>query len=78
MRIIKCLARYMEDEVCGCIEYAKDALEYQYSNSSMAKTFYQMAQTEYGHYQTLHEMTVKLIDEIKEQGRAYPQEMLNK
>ena len=77
MRLIKCLSHYMEDEICGCIKYAKDALEYQYSKPNMAKIFFQMAQTEYAHYQTLHEQVVKLIDEIQEQKREYPQKMYN-
>lgn len=73
MRLIKCMAEYMEDEICGAIEYAKDALEYQYDKPALAKLFYQMAQTEYSHFQTLHEQTIKLISEIKDQGREYPQ-----
>lgn len=68
----------MEDEVCGAIEYAKEALEYQYSRPNLAKLYYQMAQVEYGHYQALHEQAVKIISEIQEQERVYPQEMKNK
>lgn len=37
-----------------------------------------MAQAEYGHYQLLHESAVKLIEEIKQQGKNYPQKMLDK
>lgn len=78
MRIIKKMADYMEDELDGCIEYAKDALEYQYTRAALSKNFYQMAQAEYGHYQLLHESVVKLIEEIKQQGKNYPQKMLDK
>ena len=73
MRIIKKMAGYMEDELDGCIEYAKDALEYQYDKLALAKLFFQMAQVEYSHYQALHEQTVKIINEIQEQHREYPQ-----
>ena len=73
MRIIKKMADYMEDELDGCIEYAKDALEYQYDKPALAKLFFQMAQVEYSHYQALHEQAVKIINEIQEQHREYPQ-----
>lgn len=78
MRLIKRMADYIEDEVCGSIDYAKDALEYQYDKPALAKMFFQMAQTEYGHYQALHEMVVKLIQEIKDNGRTVPTGMEEK
>lgn len=78
MRMIKTMAHYMEDEICGAIEYAKDALEYQYDKPVLAKLFFQMAQVEYSHYQALHEQTVKIINEIQEQHREYPKWMIEK
>lgn len=78
MRLIKCMSHYMEDEVCGAIKYAKEALEYQYDRPTLAKIFFQLAQTEYSHYQTLHEQTVQLVKELENQGRQYPLEMYNK
>lgn len=78
MRLIKCMTHYMEDEICGCIEYAKEALEYQYDKPVLAKIFFQLAQTEYSHYQILHEQTVQLVNELQAQGRTYPAAMYDK
>lgn len=77
MRIIKQLACYLEDEICGSIDYAKDALEYQYERPELSRLFFQMAQVEYSHYETLHEQIFKIINDIKNEGRTYPQKMKN-
>lgn len=78
MRLIKNLACRMDSELCGCIDYVKIALEYQYDKPALAKVAFQIAQTEYQHYQMLHEQTVQLINEIKEQGRTIPRSMFDK
>ena len=64
MRLIKCLAAQMKDELCGAKEYVILALEHQKERPQLANLYYQMAQTEYQHYKSLHDQTTSIIDEI--------------
>lgn len=78
MRLIKHMGEQIEDEISGVIEYAKDALEYKYSRSQLAEMYYKLANTEYGHVNTLHEAVVKITEEAKGKNAAVPQAMLDK
>ena len=63
MRLIKCLATQMKDELCGAKEYIILALEYQKEKPQLANLYYQMAQTEYQHYKNLHDQAISIINE---------------
>lgn len=72
MRLIKHLAEQIDDEVCGVIEYAKDALEYKYTRPQLSDMYYKLANTEYGHVNTLHEAVVKVVEEAHNKGIEVP------
>jgi ferritin len=78
MRIIKQLAHQINDEVCGALEYAKDAVEYKATHPRLAEQYHSMAQTEYKHANALHEYAVEEIKKTRESGITPPQKMLNK
>lgn len=64
MRLIKSLVAQMKDELCGAKEYIILALEYQKERPQLANLYYQMAQTEYQHYKSLHDQATGIIGEI--------------
>ena len=79
MRLIKHLSEQIEDEVCGVIEYAKDALEYKATRPQLAEMYYKLAMTENGHVAQLHDAVVKIIEETKNKHNIeIPQFMINK
>lgn len=78
MRLIKHLGEQIEDEVNGVTEYAKDALEYKYSRPQLAEMYYKLANTEYGHVNTLHEAVIKVVEEAKTKGVEVPPKMIDK
>lgn len=78
MRLIKHLSEQIEDEVCGAIEYAKDALEYKFSRPQLAELYYKLANVELNHVNELHEAVVKITGEAKEKKVEVPNFMVEK
>lgn len=78
MRLIKHLSEQIEDEVCGVIEYAKDALEYKSTRPQLADMYYKLAVTENNHVTMLHDAVVKIVEEAQNKNVEVPQFMLNK
>lgn len=78
MRLIKHMAEQLEDEVCGAIEYAKDALEYKFSRPQLAELYYKLANVELTHVNELHEAVLKIVEEAKGKNITVPQEMMEK
>lgn len=68
----------MKDEIEGAKEYAINALEYQRSRPALADLYYKMAQVEMNHFTALHEQTVQIIEELKQQKNNIPEGMLKK
>lgn len=78
MRLIKHLSEQIEDEVCGAIEYAKDALEYKFSRPQLAELYYKLANVELNHVNELHEAVVKITEEAKGKKVEVPNSMVEK
>lgn len=78
MRLIKHLSEQIEDEVCGAIDYAKDALEYKFSRPQLAELYYKLANVEMTHVNELHEAVVKIVEEAKNKNVKVPSFMLEK
>ena len=78
MRIIKHLSEQIADEIDGMMEYAKDALEWKYSDPELAKTYYELAKIEYGHVDKLHAQVVRKIEEAKNLSIKPTEQMLAK
>jgi dsDNA-specific endonuclease/ATPase MutS2 len=78
MRIIKQLAEQIEDEACGALEYAKDAIEYKYSYPQLSEVYYKLANTEYEHATALHDQVVRIIENIKNDKKDIPDFMMEK
>lgn len=78
MRLIKHLSEQIEDEVCGAIEYAKDALEYKFSRPQLAELYYKLANVELNHVNELHEAVVKITEEAKGKKVEVPNFMVEK
>jgi hypothetical protein len=78
MRIIKHLSEQIADEIDGMMEYAKDALEWKYSDPELAKTYYELAKTEYGHVEKLHALVVKKVEDARTLSIKPTEQMLAK
>lgn len=78
MKLIKHMAEQLEDEVCGSIEYAKDALEYKFSRPQLAELYYKLANVEMSHVTELHEAVMKVVEEAKSKNVNVPHEMMEK
>lgn len=78
MKLIKHLSEQIEDEVCGAIDYAKDALEYKYSRPQLADLYYKLANVELDHVNSLHEAVVKIVEEAKTKNVEVPAFMMEK
>jgi hypothetical protein len=78
MRLIKQLAEQIENEVCGALEYAKDALDVREHNAKLAEQYHDMALTEYKHATALHDYVLAEIEKAHDSGITAPQKMLNK
>lgn len=78
MRIIKHLAEQIADEVDGMLEYAKDALEWRYTDPELSKVYYELAKVEYSHVDKLHAQVARKVEEAKKLSIQPTQEMLDK
>ena len=75
MRLIATLARQIEDEVDGALEYAKDAITYKLDRPELASKYHKMSVVEFEHSEALHEEVAKAIEEAEKSGIKYPQSM---
>lgn len=78
MRIIKHLADQIADEVDGMCKYAKDALEYRYTDPELSKVYFELAKVEYGHVDRLHAQVARKIEEAKKSEIQPSEKMLAK
>ena len=76
MRIIKRLSEMIEEEAEGAECYAKKALMLKEERPSLGKMFYQLANDELSHVDTLHSAVVNLIREYREQEGEPPEGMM--
>ena len=76
MRIIKRLSEMIEEEAEGAECYAKKALLIKDERPSLGKMFYNLANDELGHVDTLHNAVVALIKEYREEEGDPPEGMM--
>lgn len=76
MRLIKKLARMVEEEINDAEKYARCADEWKTERPELARTFLQLANAELEHMQLLHTAVVSLIDEQRRTEGEPPPGML--
>ena len=76
MKMIKCLAEKIEDELQDAAEYVELALQYKSEDPDTAELFYQLSTEEMGHMEKLHDRAEDLIEEYKEKHGEPPRDML--
>ena len=76
MKIIKKMSEMIMDEAEGAEHYAKKALMYKDERPKLSRMFYQLANDELGHVDTLHGAVVELITEYRAEHGEPPEAML--
>ena len=76
MKIIKKMSEMIMDEAEGAECYAKKALMYKDERPKLGRMFYQLANEELGHVDTLHSAVVELITEYKAEHGEPPEAMM--
>ena len=76
MKIIKTLSEMIIDEVEGAEKYAKESVMLKDERPEIAKMFYNLANEELGHVNTLHISVVSLINEYKAEHGDPPANMM--
>lgn len=76
MKIIKKMSEMIIDEADGAECYAKKALMYKDERPQLARMFYQLANEELGHVDTLHSAVVDLIKEYRDEHGEPPESMM--
>lgn len=78
MKVIAELVSFVKDEAKSVKKYGKMAIRLKAENKELADMFYNMANTESGHLDSIHNWLVKYIDkEKKERKENIPQGMLD-
>ena len=68
MEMIKKIVDQAEDEISGAMEYIKCAIKYKSEYPAIAQAYYEMSTAEMGHFNNLHEMVTRLIEDYKAKG----------
>ena len=76
MKIIKKISEMIMDEADGAECYAKKALMYKDENPKLSRMFFQLANDELGHVDTLHTAVVELITEYRSEHGEPPEAMM--
>ena len=76
MKIIKCLAEKIEDELRDAETYVTLAMQWKETEPVTADTFYQLSLDEMGHVDKLHVDVARLISEYRQETGEPPKEML--
>ena len=76
MKIIKCLAEKIEEELHDADAYIDLAMAWKSEQPETADLFYQLSQEEMGHVDKLHENVAALISEYREETGEPPQAMM--
>ena len=75
MRMIEKISKYIEEELEGAEEYAKEALKLQEEHPTLAKTFYDISIDEMKHVDFFHNEVVKLIETYRKEHGEPPESM---
>ena len=76
MKISKCLAEKIQEEVKDANAYIDLAMEWKEAEPEAADMFYQLSTEEIGHADKLHGVAVSLIKKYREKNGEPPQGML--
>ena len=76
MKIIKCLAEKIEEELHDANAYIDLAMTWKDEQPDSAKVFYELSTEEMGHVDKLHAEVARLISEHRQQTGEPPKEML--
>ena len=76
MKVIDDLADFIEDELDDVEKYAKKAMCYKESYPMVAELLYSLSTEEMKHKNQLHNMVVKLIDDVHQSGEEVPEWMM--
>ena len=76
MKIIKCLAEKIEEELHDADAYIELAMRWKYEQPKTASLFYELSTQEMGHVDKLHTDVVRLINEYKQENGEPPKEMM--
>lgn len=76
MKLIKKLARMVEEEIHDADKYARCAMEYKSERPELSRVFLQLANAELEHAQLLHTAAVSVIDEYRRAEGEPPPGML--
>lgn len=76
MKIIKCLAEKIEEELNDAQSYADMAQRWKEEQPETADLFLELSQEEMGHMEKLHNEAVRLIEEHREKHGEPPEGMM--
>ena len=76
MKIIKCLAEQIEDELHDAEKYIDLAMKWKQDEPDTADLFYELSTEEMGHMQKLHDEVAELIEEYRKEHGEPPKEMM--
>ena len=76
MKIIKCIAEKIAEEINDADAYINLATEWKKEQPEAAKVFYELSTQEIRHADMLHEVVTKLISEYRETNGEPPAAML--
>ena len=76
MKIIKCIAEKIREEIHDAEEYMDLAIAWKEEEPDAAEIFNELAQEELGHMEKLHELVTGMIDDYKEEHGEPPAGMM--
>ena len=76
MKIIKCLAEKIEEELNDADAYIELAMQWKGEQPETAALFYELSTEEMGHVDKLHADVARIISEYRQQTGEPPKEML--
>ena len=76
MKIIKCLAELIEEELNDANKYIDLAMKWRQEEPDTADLFYELSTEEMGHSEKLHEEVKELIEEYRKDHGEPPKDMM--
>lgn len=76
MKIIKCLAELIEEELDDANKYIDLAMKWRQEEPDTADLFYELSTEEMGHSEKLHEEVQELIEEYRKENGEPPKDMM--
>ena len=76
MKIIKCLAEKIGDELQDADDYVELAMKWKQEQPDTAELFYELSVEEMGHMDKLHKEVTELIEDYRKEHGEPPKEMM--